>query len=169
MPGGSTPRLPGIRQEICHPWHLTPITLEIQWQRLVNIVDEIDNAVIRTSFSTIVGENHDFGCALMDAEGSGLAQAQWSPPQFCTMLPRTTKAMLQRFPVNTLKEGDVLATNDPWIGSTHLPDYNLISPGIPQRSNCGLPGYCSPCLRCGRPLGGSRGPRHVHGRHAGYA
>ena len=32
-----------------------PITLEIQWQRLVNIVDEIDNAVIRTSFSTIVG------------------------------------------------------------------------------------------------------------------
>ena len=105
-----------------------PITLEIQWQRLVNIVDEIDNAVIRTSFSTIVGESHDFGCALMDAEGSGLAQAQWSPPQFCTMLPRTTKAMLKRFPPDTLKAGDVLATNDPWIGSTHLPDYNLVSP-----------------------------------------
>ncbi len=105
-----------------------PITLEIQWQRLVNIVDEIDNAVIRTSFSTIVGESHDFGCALMDAEGSGLVQAQWSPPQFCTMLPRTTKAMLQRFPAATLQEGDVLATNDPWIGSTHLPDYNLVSP-----------------------------------------
>jgi len=105
-----------------------PVTLEIQWQRLVNIVDEIDNAVIRTSFSTIVGESHDFGCALMDAEGSGLAQAQWSPPQFCTMLPRTTKAMLQRFPAATLQAGDVLATNDPWIGSTHLPDYNLVSP-----------------------------------------
>lgn len=107
---------------------IDPITLEIQWQRLVNIVDEIDNAVIRTSFSTIVGESHDFGCALMDATGSGLAQAQWSPPQFCTMLPRTTKAMLQRFPVDTLRDGDVLATNDPWIGSTHLPDYNLVSP-----------------------------------------
>ena len=107
---------------------LDPITLEIQWQRLVNIVDEIDNAVIRTSFSTIVGESHDFGCALMDAEGSGLAQAQWSPPQFCTMLPRTTKAMLKRFPAVSLKDGDVLATNDPWIGSTHLPDYNLVSP-----------------------------------------
>lgn len=105
-----------------------PITLEIQWQRLVNIVDEIDNAVIRTSFSTIVGESHDFGCALMDASGSGLAQAQWSPPQFCTMLPRTTKAMLKRFPPETLRDGDVLATNDPWIGSTHLPDYNLVSP-----------------------------------------
>ena len=107
---------------------IDPITLEIQWQRLVNIVDEIDNAVIRTSFSTIVGESHDFGCALMDAQGRGLAQAQLSPPQFCTMLPRTTRVMLKKFPIETLQEGDVLATNDPWIGSTHLPDYNLVSP-----------------------------------------
>lgn len=107
---------------------LDPISLEIQWQRLVTIADEIDNAVIRTSFSTIVGESHDFGCALMDAKGAGLAQAQWSPPQFCTMLPRTTRSMLEKFPAETLKEGDVLITNDPWIGSTHLPDYNLVSP-----------------------------------------
>jgi N-methylhydantoinase B/oxoprolinase/acetone carboxylase alpha subunit len=107
---------------------IDPISLEIQWQRLVAIADEIDNAVIRTSFSTIVGESHDFGCALMDAHGAGLAQAQWSPPQFCTMLPRTTRDMLRKFPAHTLKEGDVLATNDPWIGSTHLPDYNLVSP-----------------------------------------
>lgn len=107
---------------------LDPISLEIQWQRLVAIADEIDNAVIRTSFSTIVGESHDFGCVLMDGAGAGLAQAQWSPPQFCTMLPRTTRAMLQKFPAQTLREGDVLATNDPWIGSTHLPDYNLVSP-----------------------------------------
>lgn len=105
-----------------------PVSLEVQWQRLVNIVDEIDNAVIRTSFSTIVGESHDFGCALMDEDGSGLAQAQWSPPQFCTMLPRTAKSMLKRFPKEALKEGEVLITNDPWIGSTHLPDYNLVSP-----------------------------------------
>jgi N-methylhydantoinase B len=98
------------------------------WQRLVSIADEIDTAVIRTSFSTIVGESHDFGCAIMDAEASGLAQAQWSPPQFCTMLPRTAKAMLKRFAPESLRPGDVLCTNDPWIGSTHLPDYNLVSP-----------------------------------------
>jgi len=104
------------------------ISLEVMWQRLIAIADEIDTATIRTSFSTIVGESHDFGCVLMDAEGRGLAQAQWSPPQFCTMLPRTTRTMLQKFPKATLKPGDVLATNDPWIGSTHLPDYNLVSP-----------------------------------------
>jgi N-methylhydantoinase B/oxoprolinase/acetone carboxylase alpha subunit len=107
---------------------IDPISLEIQWQRLVAIADEIDTAVIRTSFSTIVGESHDFGCAIMDAAGAGLAQAQWSPPQFCTMLPRTARDMLRKFPAGTLVEGDVLATNDPWIGSTHLPDYNLVSP-----------------------------------------
>lgn len=107
---------------------IDPISLEIQWQRLIAIADEIDTATIRTSFSTIVGESHDFGCTLMDAAGAGLTQAQWSPPQFCTMLPRTTRDMLVKFPPETLREGDVLATNDPWIGSTHLPDYNLVSP-----------------------------------------
>ena len=107
---------------------LDPITLEIQWQRLVTIADEMDTATIRTSFSSIVGESHDFGCVLMDEDAAGLAQAQWSPPQFCTMMPITTRHMLHKFPKDTLRPGDVLLTNDPWIGSTHLPDYNLISP-----------------------------------------
>ncbi|MCZ7567124.1 MAG: hydantoinase B/oxoprolinase family protein [Ardenticatenaceae bacterium] len=105
-----------------------PITLESQWQRLISIVDEIDTATIRTSFSTIVGESHDFGCILMDQDGSGLAQAQWSPPGFCTRLPLTTRAMLKKFPKETLRPGDVLITNDPWLGSGHLPDYKVVSP-----------------------------------------
>ncbi len=107
---------------------MDPIALEIQWQRLVAIVDEMDTATIRTSFSSIVGESHDFGCVMMDQDGAGLAQAQWSPPQFCTMMPITTRHLLRRFPKETLRPGDVLVTNDPWIGSTHLPDYNLVSP-----------------------------------------
>ena len=107
---------------------LDPITLEIQWQRLIAITDEMDNATIRASFSTIVGESHDFGCILMDGDGDAIAQAQFSPPQFCTMLPITTKHMLRRFPPAMLAEGDVLITNDPWLGSTHLPDYNVVTP-----------------------------------------
>jgi N-methylhydantoinase B len=105
-----------------------PIALEMQWQRLIGIADEVDTATIRTSFSTIVGESHDFGCVLMDGEARGLAQAQWSPPQFCTMLPLVTRAILRKIPPETLRPGDALITNDPWIGSTHLPDYNVISP-----------------------------------------
>lgn len=105
-----------------------PVALEVQWQRLVTIVDEMDTATIRTSFSSIVGESHDFGCVIMDEDGAGLAQAQWSPPQFCTMMPITTRHMLRKFPKKMLRPGDVLITNDPWIGSTHLPDYNVVSP-----------------------------------------
>ena len=75
---------------------IDPISLEVMWQRLVAIADEIDTATIRTSFSTIVGESHDFGCAILDANGAGLAQAQWSPPQFCSMLPRTASLLFER-------------------------------------------------------------------------
>ena len=107
---------------------IDPVSLEIIWQRLVSIADEMDNSTIRTSFSTIVGESHDFGCVLMDEMGNGLSQAVWSPPQFCTMLPRTTRIIIDKFKKENIYEGDVFITNDPWIGSTHLPDYNLISP-----------------------------------------
>jgi len=110
------------------PEPLDPVTLEVQWQRLLAIADEMDTATIRASFSTIVGESHDFGCAIMDGRGAAIAQAQISPPQFCTMLPRTTRLMLAKFPPATLRDGDVLVTNDPWIGSTHLPDYNVVTP-----------------------------------------
>ena len=73
---------------------IDPVSLEIIWQRLVSIADEMDNSTIRTSFSTIVGESHDFGCVLMDEMGNGLSQAVWSPPQFCD-LPRTFSLSLQ--------------------------------------------------------------------------
>jgi N-methylhydantoinase B/oxoprolinase/acetone carboxylase alpha subunit len=64
----------------------------------------------------------------MDQDGRGLAQAQWSPPGFCTRLPITTKHMLRKFPKETLHPGDVMVTNDPWLGSGHLPDYKVVSP-----------------------------------------
>lgn len=108
---------------------LDPISLEIQWQRLVAIADEIDNAVIRTSFSTIVGESHDFGCVLMDwmPTGPGWPRPSEAAPVLHHVAAPRPRDML-KFPAHTLQEGDVLATNNAWIGSTHLPDYNLVSP-----------------------------------------
>ena len=74
------------------------ITLEIQWQRLISIMDEVDNATVRTSFSTIVGESRDFACILVDEAGSSLCQSNFSPPNFCVVLPRTSKVLLEKFP-----------------------------------------------------------------------
>ena len=107
---------------------LDPITLEIQWQRLISIMDETDNATVHTSFSTIVGESRDFACVLLDANGSSLCQSSFSPPDFCVILPRTTRSMLERFPAETLRPGDVLFTNDAWLGAGHLPDYVIVTP-----------------------------------------
>ncbi len=108
--------------------NLDPISLEIQWQRLIAIMDEVDNATVRTSFSTIVGESRDFACILVDQDGVSLCQSSLSPPNFCVVLPRTSKVLLENFPIETLQEGDVLCTNDPWIGTGHLPDYVVITP-----------------------------------------
>lgn len=107
---------------------LDAITLEILWERLISIMNEIDNMIVRTSFSTIVGESRDFGYILTDERGASLCQSSFSPPNFCVVLPRTAKTLLSHFPVETLCEGDVLATNDAWIGTGHLPDYVMISP-----------------------------------------
>ncbi len=108
------------------------IQLEIQWQRLISIMDEVDNAVIKTSFSTIVGESHDFACILLNADGGSICQSSFSPPDFCVILPRTTRALLEKFPVETLREGDVLVTNDPWLAAGHLPDYAIVTPVFHQ-------------------------------------
>jgi N-methylhydantoinase B len=107
---------------------IDPIALEIMWQRLIGIMDEVDDAIVRTSFSTIVGESRDFAYILTDERGASLCQSSFSPPNFCVVLPRTARVLLQRFPLETLREGDVLATNDAWIGTGHLPDYVMISP-----------------------------------------
>jgi N-methylhydantoinase B len=107
---------------------IDPITLEIQWQRLIAIMDEVDNAVVRTSFSTIVGESRDFAVIMTDQRGASLCQSSFSPPNFCVVLPRTARHVLERFPRDTLRAGDVLITNDAWLGTGHLPDYVVLTP-----------------------------------------
>src|SRR3954453_11086408 len=109
---------------------LDGIGLEILWNRLIAVMNEVDDAIVRTSFSTIVGESRDFGYILTDGAGRSLCQSTYSPPNFCVVLPITAKHLLARFPVETLAQGDVLATNDPWLGTGHLPDFVMVSPVV---------------------------------------
>ena len=107
---------------------LDAISLEVQWSRLISIMDEVDIALVRTSFSTIVGESRDFAVIMLDRHGRSIAQSQLSSPAFTVTLPATTKHLLAAYPPETLKPGDVLITNDPWLGSGHLPDISIVSP-----------------------------------------
>jgi N-methylhydantoinase B len=97
------------------------------------ITDEAAATLIRTSFSTIVRESLDFACVLLDAQGRSLAQCTVAPPSFIGTLPRTVKGLTKHLPPKELQDGDVLITNDPWIGTGHLPDLNMAKPIFYQR------------------------------------
>ncbi|MDA9500131.1 hydantoinase B/oxoprolinase family protein [Bradyrhizobium sp. CCBAU 11357] len=106
-----------------------PINLQVMWNRLIFIADQADIVLGRTAFSPIVRENHDYVTVLLDSRGRALAQCTWSIPVFITSLPvAAQKYFLPKFPADTLVEGDVLATNDPEIGTGHLPDVTMITP-----------------------------------------
>ena len=120
------------------------------------VMNEIDEAIVRTSFSTIVGESRDFAYILTDEAGRSLCQSSFSPANFCVVLPRTAKALLERFPVETLQEGDVLATNDPWIGTGHLPDYVMISPVFRENQVVAFIGSSRTCPTSAAMLATSR-------------
>lgn len=108
--------------------HYDPITLEILWSRLIATADEAAATLVRTAFSTIVYETHDYTCVLLDAQGDSLAQSSKSAPSFIGTLPATIKHFLRWFPPETLRPGDVLLTNDPWMGTGHTPDMNVATP-----------------------------------------
>ena len=129
-----------------------PVTLEILWSRLINITEECWSTIARTAFSMIIGEAQDFGCELLDAHGESLAHSPRSMPVFNLTLPRAVRALLDRFPAQTLEEGDVLATNDPWICAGHLYDVALVTPAFQQGRLVGLVGSIAHCSDIGGSL-----------------
>jgi N-methylhydantoinase B len=107
---------------------LDAIVLEVLWKRLIALTDEAAGMLVRSSFCTIVRESNDYACVLMDAGGRSVAQSSVSVPSFIGTLPITCKHFLRRFPPETLRPGDVLLTNDPWLATGHLPDMTMITP-----------------------------------------
>ena len=105
-----------------------PVSLKILWDRLVSIADELVLSLVRTSFSMNVREGYDLSCMIFDARAHLVAQGSYSVPSFTGTAPQTIAHMLRAFPANTLKPGDVIATNDPWMGTGHLFDINVMRP-----------------------------------------
>ena len=77
---------------------------------------------------TVVRESYDFSCVVTDAAGNALAQATQSIPSFIGTLPATVKHFIAAFPPDGLSPGDVLITNDPYMGTGHLPDISVCRP-----------------------------------------
>ena len=107
---------------------LDAVTIEIMWTRLVSIVDEAAKVIARTAFSTLSNEANDYACVLTDAEGASLAQNTYGIPSFIATLPATVRHVLAEFGAATMQYGDIYMTNDPWLGTGHLPDVCLVKP-----------------------------------------
>ena len=107
---------------------LDAVTLEVIWNRMISSVDEAAKAIVRTSFSTLSNEANDFACVLTDANGQLLAQNSGSIPSFIGTLPETVRHTLKKFERDGLHPGDVICTNDPWLGTGHLNDCSIVRP-----------------------------------------
>jgi 5-oxoprolinase (ATP-hydrolysing) len=117
-----------------------PVGLEIMWSRLITVVEEMWLTVCRTAFSLIISESQDFACDLLDPTGEPLAHSPRAMPVFNITLPLAVKALLAKFPAETLKPGDVLVTNDPWLCAGHLFDIAIVTPVFRGERLVGLVG-----------------------------
>ena len=107
------------------------ITLEVIKNRLDNLTDEAQVALSRSAYSTTVKEGSDASSAIFDGRGETLAQAHLAGGAVhLGGLAVIVERLLEIFPANTLSEGDILCTNDPYAGAHHLPDLIVVAPVI---------------------------------------
>jgi N-methylhydantoinase B/oxoprolinase/acetone carboxylase alpha subunit len=104
------------------------VALKIGWARLLGMVDEAAAAIKRSAFSPLVREMNDFALGIFDARGRLLATSALGSPGLTGMLPGGVRHFVEAFPEETLKPGDVLVTNDPWLVTGHLHDITVAQP-----------------------------------------
>ena len=107
---------------------LSPIRLQLMWDRLIAVVEEQALALMRTGFSTSTREAGDLSAGVFDLDGAMLAQAVTGTPGHINSMARAVYHFLDRFPAKTMKEGDIFLTNDPWKGTGHLHDFTFVTP-----------------------------------------
>lgn len=104
------------------------ITLDVLWSRLISTVNEQAAALIRSSFTSIVREAGDLSAGVFDRRGRMVAQAVTGTPGHINSMATGMIHFLNRFPVEGLKPGDVLITNDPWKTASQLNDITIATP-----------------------------------------
>jgi N-methylhydantoinase B len=106
----------------------TDIALQIMWNRLIAVVEEQAQTLLRTAFSSIVREAGDLSAGVFDRKGRMLAQAVTGTPGHVNSMAESVKHFIAHFGLDTMKEGDAYITNDPWMGTGHLNDFVITTP-----------------------------------------
>jgi N-methylhydantoinase B len=117
---------------------LSQIHLQIMWSRLIAVVEEQAQTLVRTAFSTTVREAGDLSAGVFDRDGNMLAQAITGTPGHVNSMAAAVKHFLDAFPLATMKAGDHYITNDPWLTCGHLHDLTVVSPTFLRGEPVGL-------------------------------
>src|SRR6185503_3863577 len=106
---------------------LSQIHAQIMWSRLIAVVEEQAQTLIRTAFSTTVREAGDLSAGVFDTQGRMVAQAVTGTPGHVNSMANAVRHFLARYPAQTMRPGDHYVTNDPWLTSGHLHDLTVVT------------------------------------------
>lgn len=102
-----------------------PVLLEVFNNRMASIAEQMGVTLRNTASSVNVKERLDFSCAIFTADGRLVANAPHVPVHLGAM-EETVRCVIEANP--GLRPGDVVATNDPYAGGSHLPDVTIVTP-----------------------------------------
>lgn len=108
----------------------SPARLQVMWNRLLAVIEEQGQTLIRAAFSPIVRECGDISAGIFDIKGQMLAQAVTGTPGHINTMAEAVMTLRNRFPIQTMRPGDIYMTNDPWLASGHLNDFLLMMPAF---------------------------------------
>ena len=111
---------------------MSNVAYQVMWNRLISVVEEQAQALVRTAFSTSVREAGDLSAGVYNAEGLMLAQAVTGTPGHVNAMADAVAHFIRRIGHANICEGDVYITNDPWEGTGHLHDITVVSPSFHQ-------------------------------------
>jgi N-methylhydantoinase B len=117
---------------------LAQIHTQIMWSRLIAVVEEQAQTMLRTAFSTSVREAGDLSAGVFDRHGRMLAQAVTGTPGHVNSMANAVVHFLKEFPLDRMKPGDHYITNDPWLTSGHLHDITVVTPSFFRGQAIGL-------------------------------
>jgi N-methylhydantoinase B/oxoprolinase/acetone carboxylase alpha subunit len=106
---------------------IDPVTMEVLRGRFDAVADEIEHAILRSAYSTIVTEALDATAAVFDERGRTIAQACAIPVHLGT-LTELGRRFAAAYPAGKARAGDIYMINDPYQGGTHLPDIAVAAP-----------------------------------------
>ncbi|MES1042598.1 hydantoinase B/oxoprolinase family protein [Peribacillus simplex] len=109
---------------------IDPITVQVVLGSLENVAVEMGHKLARMSYSSIIRESEDFGCALVDVRGQQLCESSHSTPLQSGPIPGYIKGIreIMEDRNDTFNQGDVIMHNSPYHGASHGPDVGFCIP-----------------------------------------